>query len=100
MSYVVPKCHVGWFRPSLCATWHGLGLTYVACPMPCLDAMWHGLAYVPCGIYVRLKIATWHLWIKPSISAMLHGLGLSYVRHVMFRFTCKRRQCHMSPNLG
>ncbi len=52
MFYVMFQCHVGWFRPSICATWHGLGLIYVACPMPCLDATWHGLdlAYVPCGM--------------------------------------------------
>jgi hypothetical protein len=34
------------------STWHGLALTYVACPMSCLDAMWDGLntAYVPHGM--------------------------------------------------
>jgi hypothetical protein len=41
---------MGWLRPSLFATWHGLKLVYVACLMPCLDATWHGLhlTSVPC----------------------------------------------------
>jgi len=71
---------VGWLRPSLCATWHGLSLAYVACFMFCLDATWHGLSL--------------------NIDAMSHGLGLTYVSHVMSKPICRHKQCHMSPSLG
>jgi len=64
------RWHMAWLKPSVCATWHGLGVTYVPCSMssvilkchvgrlkPSLCATWHGLglAHVACPIY-----ATWH----------------------------------------
>ncbi len=52
---------MAWLKLSLCATWHGLGLTYV-----------------PCGMfYVKLKC---HVgWFKPSLCATWHDLGPAYV---------------------
>jgi hypothetical protein len=73
MSYVMLRCYVGWLRLSLCATWHGLGLTYVTCPMPCLNVTWHSLdlTYVPCGMFML------------CLNAMWDGLDLGYVPHGM-----------------
>ncbi len=57
---------MAWLKPSLCATWHGLGLTYVPCNM----------------FYVMAKC---HVgWLRPSLCATWHGLGLAYMTCPMF----------------
>ncbi len=71
------------------AMWDGLGLTYVACPMPCLDAKWHSLAYVPCGMSKLRLGAMWH---GVCLTQMLVAWPrLNLCSHVMSRPICKCR---------
>jgi hypothetical protein len=69
----VNRFHVAWLRFNLCATWHGLGLTYVAC----------GMFYViPCGMWHVLCCTMCHV-ACPIVCAMWDGLDLAYVPYGM-----------------
>jgi hypothetical protein len=64
---------MAWLKPSVCATWHGLGVTYVPCGMssvvlrchvgrlkPSLCATWHGLGLAHVACPMSYIYATWH----------------------------------------
>jgi hypothetical protein len=53
MSYVMFRCHVGWFKLNICATWprpnicgmsYALPRCHMAWPIPSICTMWHVIA--------------------------------------------------------